>query len=37
MIETISWSALALALWPLWLAYVVIVVISVGNYLAARR
>lgn len=34
--DTMPWSQLLLALWPLWLAYVVIVVIAVSNWWAAR-
>lgn len=34
--EPISWTALALACWPLWIAYVVIVVMALARWKAHR-
>lgn len=33
---TVSWGALALACWPLWLAYAVVALVAVSNWWAAR-
>jgi hypothetical protein len=35
--EPISWGALALALWPLWLAYAVILLVAIAGALSGRR
>jgi hypothetical protein len=34
--EPMPWSQLALAMWPLWVAYAVILTVAVANWWAAR-
>jgi hypothetical protein len=35
--DPISWAALGLALWPLWVAYAVIVVVALAEMIAGRK
>lgn len=35
--DTPSWGALALACWPLWFAYGVLIVVGVSEALTSRR
>lgn len=36
MTDPIPWGTLALACWPLWVAYAVIVLVAVSNWWATR-
>lgn len=36
-VEPMPWGTLALACWPLWVAYAVLAVVGVSGWLAGRR